>query len=175
MFKLLLIALFIPLQCFAVSEDYLKNLIIQADTLEINLKDKQANLMGNVKVESDLLSVIADGMSVTFIQNSQTNELKSLINNTDKIERFRIYIDKGYIAASLKTHDKTYQLKCKEIIGNMVDKKILISDATINDGINNIVGENITYDMNSKQLSIKSNQNNKVRISIKKNGSQEIK
>lgn len=175
MFKLLLIALFIPLQCFAISEEYLTNLVIQGDILEINLKDKQANLQGNIKIESDSLSITADGMSITFIQNSQTNELKNLIDNTDKIERFRLYVNKGYIKASLKTHEKTYQLKCKEIIGNIHDKQIIISDTTIYDGMNHIVGEKVTYDMHSKQLSVKSNQNNKVKISIKDNGSQKIK
>ena len=164
-----------PLQCSAASEDYLENLTIQADSLEINLKDKQANLKGNIKVESDSLSAAADGISIIFIQNSQTNEMQNLMNNTDKIDKFRLYVDKGYIAASIKKNAITYHLKCKEIIGNMSDKKIIISDATIYDGINNIVGEKIIYDMNSKQLSVKSNQNNKVRISIKKNGSKEIK
>jgi lipopolysaccharide transport protein LptA len=164
-----------PLQCSAASEDYLENLTIQADSLEINLKDKQANLKGNIKVESDSLSATADGISIIFIQNSQTNEMQNLMNNTDKIDKFRLYVDKGYITASIKKNAITYHLKCKEIIGNMSDKKIIISDATIYDGMNNIVGEKIIYDMNSKQLSVKSNQNNKVRISIKKNGSKEIK
>ena len=174
-YKFFLIILLIPLQCFAVDEGYLKNLIIQADTLEINLKDKQAKLNGNMKIESDALSVDADGILITFAETPKSNELKNLLSNTDKIETFKVFVDKGYIKASLKIKEKKYKLKCKDIAGNMIDKKIIISDATIHDGMNNIIGEKIIYDMNSKQLSVKSNSNNKVRISIKGDGSEEIK
>ena len=158
-----------------VDEDYLKNLVIQADTLEINLKDKQAKLNGNMKIESDVLSIDADGILITFAETPKSNELKNLLSNTDKIQTFKVFVDKGYIKASLKTKEKTYKLKCKDIAGDIIDKKIIISDATIYDGTNNIVGEKIIYDMNSKQLSVKSNSNNKVRISIKGDGSKEIK
>ncbi len=175
MYKFFLIILLIPLQCFAVDEDYLKNLVIQADTLEINLKDKQAKLNGNMKIESDVLSIDADGILITFAETPKSNELKNLLSNTDKIQTFKVFVDKGYIKASLKTKEKTYKLKCKDIAGDIIDKKIIISDATIYDGTNNIVGEKIIYDMNSKQLSVKSNSNNKVRISIKGDGSKEIK
>ena len=158
----LLLLMQIPID--ASSEDFTNNLVIQSDAFEMSLNDRKAYLTGGVKIDSDNVSVRADGMEVIFIDDSK--EVKNLLDDINNIKTARIFVEKGYVKASVGK----YKIECKEIIGNMSDKKIVMMSAKMTDGHNKMSGDKITYDMISQKLSVTSNKNNKVRISIKEDG-----
>jgi lipopolysaccharide transport protein LptA len=161
-YKILVLALLLPLHSFA--GDFTSNLIIQSDKFEMSLSDRKAYLTGNVKIDSDEISVRADGVELTLANDNQ--EMKSLLSDINNIKSARIFVEKDYVKASVGK----YKIECKEITGNMADKRIVMKSAKITDGKNQMSGDKITYDMDSQSLSVTSNQNNKVKISIKEDG-----
>lgn len=163
-FLILYLLLLLQLPLDALSEDFTNNLVIQSDSFEMSLNDRKAYLNGNVRIDSDEISVRADGAELTFEKNNQ--EIKDILSDVNNIKTARIFVEKGYVQASAGK----YKISCKEIIGNMSEKKIIMIAAKMTDGINNMSGDKITYDLNSQRLSVTSNKNNKVRISIKEDG-----
>ncbi len=158
----LLLLLQLPLDVF--SEDFTNNLVIQSDAFEMSLNDRKAYLIGNVKIDSDEISVRADGVELIFIDDSK--EVKNLLDDISNIKTVRMFVEKGHVKASVGK----YKIECKEIIRNMSDKKIVMISARMTDGYNKMSGDKITYDLTSQKLSVTSNKNNKVRISIKEDG-----
>ena len=161
-YKILVLAVLLPLHSFA--GDFTRNLVIQSDEFKMSLSDRKAYLTGNVKIDSDEISVMADGVELTLANDNQ--EMQNLLNDINNIRSARIFVNKEFVKASVGK----YRIECKEITGNTLDKRIVMKSAKITDGKNQMSGDKITYDMDSQSLSVTSNQNNKVKISIKEDG-----
>lgn len=178
MLRILFACLFIPLiplVSFALHDEVMRDLVVQADKLEMNLKDNKAYLKGNVKVDSDAISIKAGGVEVVFSKSNSSDDMQNLLADLDKISSFRIYSDGQKIDASLDTKGIHYSLVCEEILGDLIGGKIYIHKANLKQDKNEFVGDKITYDMNSKQLMATSNSKRRVKISIQGNGSKTLK
>lgn len=142
-------------------EEVLKGLEVTADDLEIS--QKSAKFIGNVHMFNDAIQFNADILEITFLQEQQNDFLSNITN----VKGVHAYMkDDKQIHASLKQNSTQYSIKCKDFQVNMIQKKIHMENAEVYDGNTRLTG-NITYDMNTNQMSITGDAQKRVKIVIK--------
>ena len=149
--KMLPIIFCIPVICSASDE-----FTVQSDKLEINFKNNTASLLDNVKINGYNTHIIADKVDIEFIESLKFENIKTA----------QISTTKGYIKASFKK----YKLECKQILWEPKEHRITILNATVDDGINQLIGEKIIYNIKDETFAVISNNaNNRVKITVQEN------
>lgn len=154
MYKFILLFLFTFVKITFAANTIMKNLTIESNSMEV--KKESAVLSGNVKIVSDTLNFTADILEIAGNQS---------LHSWQNIQKITAYMKNGDIYGTLKTKQSSYNMKCKRI--EATSTVITILNAELSDGRNELFGEKITYDIQSQQLTIVGNEQNKVRLLIK--------
>jgi lipopolysaccharide transport protein LptA len=105
---------------------------IDSDQLDVNFQKRTAIFKGNVKISGDEIDFTADVVEVMFLAE---NTIKSITAKSSI----------KLINATINREGQKYNLQCREIFIDMIEKIITANDATLSNDNSTMTGEKIIY------------------------------
>lgn len=128
---------------------------IDSDQLDVNFHEGIATFKGNVQLVSDDFNFSADRVEITLLDNS---------HDLSKVKMIKAMSQDQMINGNISRDKTTYNLQCREIMIDMVEKTITAIDGTFSSENSRLSGEKIIYNITDGKVIVSGKK--QVKISI---------